>query len=154
MSTAANAGSIKLPKFLVTTVEPKSQDGDKVVYDFHSKQLGELPLFLVDVKYEDKASVAAEWKEQSVPECTKYKQFVDAGKGDFSGTAVSQARGSEFTVALTLTLIAIALTPAPTVALAPALAPAPSLATHILLVALDHVALTLTSGTTPHVRSP
>jgi len=97
MSTAANAVSIKLPKFLVTTVEPKSQDGDKVVFDRYSKQTGELPLFLVDVKYEDKASVAAEWKEQSVPECTKYKQFVDAGKGDFSGTAVSQA---EFTALL------------------------------------------------------
>ena len=159
MSTAANAGSIKLPKFLVTTVEPKSQDGDKVVYNKHSTQLDKLPLFLVDVKYEDKASVAAEWKQDTektkdTEGTTKYKQFVDAGKGDFSGTAVSQARGSEFTVALTLTLIAIALTPAPTVALAPALAPAPSLATHILLVALDHVALTLTSGTTPHVRSP
>ena len=135
-------------------MEATAQDGDKVVFNRYSKQTGEMPLFLVDVKYEDKASVAAEMKEQSVPECTKYKQFVDAGKGDFSGTAVSQARGSEFTVALTLTLIAIALTPAPTVALAPALAPAPSLATHLLLVALDHVALTLTSGTTPHVRSP
>ena len=94
MSTATDAVSIKLPKFLVTTLEPKSQDGDKVVFDRYSKQLGELPLFLVDVKYEDKASVAAERKEQSVPACTKDKKFVDAGKGDFSGRAVSQARPS------------------------------------------------------------
>ena len=62
MSAATDAVSIKLPKFLVTTVEPKSpQDGDKVVFNRLSaqNQLGELPLFLVDVKYEDKASVAA-----------------------------------------------------------------------------------------------
>ena len=94
MSAATDAVSIKLPKFLVTTVEPKSQDGDKVVFNRLSEQAGELPLFLVDVKYEDKASVAAEMKEQSVPECTKDKKFVDAGEGDFSGRAVSQARGA------------------------------------------------------------
>ena len=115
MSTAADAVSIKLPKFLVTTLEPKSQDGDKVVFTCFSEQnqSSELPLFLVDVKYEDKASVAAEWKDQPklgtktkpLPsDNTKIKSFVDAGEGDFSGRAVSQARGSELTVALTLTL--------------------------------------------------
>ena len=61
MSTATDAVSIKLPKFLVTTLEPKQpQDGNKVVFNRYSKQAGELPLFLVDVKYEDKASVAAD----------------------------------------------------------------------------------------------
>ena len=97
MSTAADAVSIKLPKFLVTTVEPKSQDGDKVVFDRYSKQTGELPLFLVDVKYEDKASVAAELKhdgQEGEGKGTMIKKFADAGEGDFSGTAVSQARGA------------------------------------------------------------
>ena len=89
MSAATDAVSIKLPKFLVTTLEPKSQDGDKVVFDRYSKQIGELPLFLVDVKYEDKASVAAEWKHDGQE--GKGKKFVDAGKGNFSGTAVNQA---------------------------------------------------------------
>ena len=43
------------------TLEPKQQDGDKVVFNRYSEQnqKSELPLFLVDVKYEDKASVAA-----------------------------------------------------------------------------------------------
>ena len=92
MST--DAVSIKLPKFLVTTVVPKSQDGDNVVFDRYSKQTGELPLFLVDVKYEDKATIAAEWKEDGnkEPKIT-IKKFADEGLGDFSGTAVSQARG-------------------------------------------------------------
>ena len=102
MSTATDAASdIKLPKFLVTTVAPKSQDGDKVVFDRYSKQTGELPLFLVDVKYEDKATIAAKWDQivEATPEDkgTKYedkgtevKRFVDEGDGDFSGTAVSQ----------------------------------------------------------------
>ena len=105
MSTATDAASdIKLPKFLVTTVAPKSQDGDKVVFDRYSKQTGELPLFLVDVKYEDKATIAAEWdqivkatdedKGTKYKDGTKVKRFVDEGKGDFSGTAVSQARGA------------------------------------------------------------
>ena len=92
MSTTTE--SIALPKFLVTTLEPKQQDGDKVVFNYLSEQneKSELPLFLVDVKYEDKASVAAELKEQPVPGCTKDKKFVDAGEGDFSGRAVSQVR--------------------------------------------------------------
>ena len=90
MSTATDAVSIALPKFLVTTVEMKSQDGDKVVFDRYSKQGGELPMFLVDVKYEDKASVAAQLTPQDNTE-TKIKTFADEGKGDFSGTAVSQA---------------------------------------------------------------
>ena len=105
MSTANDASPIKLPKFLVSTVEPKSRDGDQVVFDRYSKQTGELPLFLVDVKYEDKATVAAEW-DQIVEKTedhdgTKIKRFVDEGKGDFSGTEVSQARGAHLlTVAL------------------------------------------------------
>ena len=90
MSTAADAVSIKLPKFLVTTLEPKSQDGDKVVFDRYSKQIGELPLFLVDVKYEDKASVAGKWVDPSDP--GKGKEWtLDKGEDKFSGTAVSQA---------------------------------------------------------------
>ena len=108
MSTTTE--SIALPKFLVTTLEPKQQDGDKVVFNYLSEQneKSELPLFLVEVKYEDKASVAAEWKHDGQE--GKGKKFVDAGKGNFSGTAVNQARGSEFTVALTTpTAIALAL---------------------------------------------
>ena len=98
MSTATDAVSIKLPKFLVTTLEPKSQDGDKVVFTCFSEQnqSGELPLFLVDVKYEDKASVAAELKhdgQEGEGKGTMIKKFADAGEGNFSGTAVSQARG-------------------------------------------------------------
>ena len=62
LSAAAGDVSIALPKFLVTTLEPKQQDGDKVVFNYLSEQneKSELPLFLVEVKYEDKASVAAE----------------------------------------------------------------------------------------------
>ena len=99
MSTATDAASdIKLPKFLVTTVAPKSQDGDKVVFDRYSKQTGELPLFLVDVRYEDKASVAAELKhdgQEGEGKGTMIKKFADEGEGNFSGTAVSQARGAQ-----------------------------------------------------------
>ena len=94
MSTATDAASdIKLPKFLVTTVAPKSQDGDKVVFDRYSKQTGELPLFLVDVKYEDKASVPGKWVEPS-DEGRGKEWTIDKGEGDFSGRAVSQARGA------------------------------------------------------------
>ena len=107
MSNATDAVSIKLPKFLVTTVEPKSQDGDKVVYDFHSKQLGELPLFLVDVKYEDKPgkwvdSVPGKWVDPS-DEGRGKEWTMDEGEGNFSGTAVSQA---EFTSPSLLALLA------------------------------------------------
>ena len=50
MSTANDAApTIKLPKFLVSTVEPKSRDGDRVVFNRYSKQTGELPLLLVEV---------------------------------------------------------------------------------------------------------
>ena len=93
MSTAADAVSIKLPKFLVTTLEPKSQDGDKVVFDRLSIQLDKLPLFLVDVKYEDKASVPGKWVEPS-DEGRGKEWTIDKGEGDFSGTAVSQAGGA------------------------------------------------------------
>ena len=76
------------------TLEPKSQDGDKVVFDRYSKQIGELPLFLVDVKYEDKATVAGEWADPNDPGKGKRSEGKGDEKGDFSGTAVSQASPS------------------------------------------------------------
>ena len=88
---------IALPKFLVTTVKPQSQDGDKVVFNHLSKQVGDLPVFLVNVKYEDKASVAGKpFIDGKVDEIkkltgTEIKKFADDGKGEFSGTLVSQA---------------------------------------------------------------
>ena len=94
----------------MTTVEPKSQDGDKVVFDRYSEQLSEMPLFLVDVKYEDKASVPGKWVD-SVPgkwvdpsdEGRGKEWTMDEGEGNFSGTAVSQA---EFTSPGLLALLA------------------------------------------------
>ena len=56
-----------------------------------------MPLFLVDVKYEDKASVVAELKhdgQEGEGKGTMIKKFADEGEGNFSGTAVSQARGA------------------------------------------------------------
>jgi len=94
---------IALPKFLVTTVKPQSQDGDKVVFNSLSKQVGDLPVFLVNVKYKDKASVAGKpFIDGKVDEIkkltgTEIKKFADDGKGEFSGTLVSQA---EFTALL------------------------------------------------------
>jgi len=91
---------IALPKFLVTTVKPQSQDGDKVVFNHLSKQVGDLPVFLVNVKYEDKASVAGKpFIDGKVDENsgTEIKKFADEGEGEFSGTLVSQA---EFTALL------------------------------------------------------
>ena len=86
---------IALPKFLVTTVKPQSQDGDKVVFNHLSKQVGDLPVFLVNVKYKDKASVAGEpfidGKVDEKNSGTEIKKFADEGKGEFSGTLVSQA---------------------------------------------------------------
>ena len=85
--------SIALPKFLVTTVAPKSQVGDKIVFDSKSPEAsGELPVFLVDVKYEDNASVAGKWTQAEPRDEGKGKNWtVDKhGKGKFSGTAVSQ----------------------------------------------------------------
>ena len=52
-----------------------------------------MPLFLVDVKYEDEISVRGEWADSNDPGRGK-KWTKDEGEGDFSGTAVSQA---EFT---------------------------------------------------------
>ena len=86
---------IALPKFLVTTVKPQSQDGDKVVFNHLSKQVGDLPVFLVNVKYEDKASVAGKpFIDGKVDENsgTEIKKFADEGEGEFSGTLVSQAQ--------------------------------------------------------------
>ena len=102
MSTATDTVWIALPKFLVTTVKPKSQVGDKVVFDRLSEQLGEMPLFLVDVKYEDEISVRGEWADSNDPGRGK-KWTKDEGEGDFSGTAVSQA---EFTSPSLLALLA------------------------------------------------
>ena len=76
------------------TLEPKSQDGDKVVFDRYSKQIGELPLFLVDVKYEDNASVAGKWTQAERDEGKGKTWTEDKGLGEFSGRAISQA---EFT---------------------------------------------------------
>ena len=87
---------IALPKFLVTTVKPQSQDGDKVVFNHLSKQVGDLPVFLVNVKYEDKASVAGvpviDGKVDEKNSGTEIKKFADEGEGEFSGTLVSQAQ--------------------------------------------------------------
>ena len=97
LSAAAGDVSIALPKFLVTTVAPKSHVGDKIVFDSKSPEavVGELPVFLVDVKYEDNAFVAGEWTQAERDEGKGKRWTVDEhGKGKFSGTAVSQA---EFT---------------------------------------------------------
>ena len=94
MSTATDAEPIKLPKFLVTTVAPKSQDGDKFVFDRYSQSVGEMPVFLVDVKYEGKATVAAEWVDTSDHGKGKISEGKGDELGDFSGTAVSQASPS------------------------------------------------------------
>ena len=93
LSATAGDVSIALPKFLVTTVAPKSQVGDKIVFDSKSPEAsGELPVFLVDVKYEDNASVAGKWTQAEPRDEGKGKNWtVDKhGKGKFSGTAVSQ----------------------------------------------------------------
>ena len=86
--TAAGDVSIALPKFLVTTVKTE-QVGDKVTYNSSSIESSELPVFLVDVKYEGKASVAGQWKKTSDEGIGK-EWNMDNGEGDFSGTAVSQ----------------------------------------------------------------
>ena len=90
LSTAAGSVPVALPKFMVTTVAPKSQDGAKFVFDRYSKESSKLPVFLMDVKYEDKASVAGKWVDPSDP--GKGKEWtLDKGEDKFSGTAVSQA---------------------------------------------------------------
>tara|TARA_B100000795_G_scaffold56339_1_gene37224 strand:- start:480 stop:1268 length:789 start_codon:yes stop_codon:yes gene_type:complete len=99
-STATDGVSIKLPKFLVTTVEPKSQVGDKFVFNSKSAQNSKLPVFLVDVKYEGKASVAGRCWAGRYPKGKGKKWTEDEyGLGEFSGTAVSQV---EFTSSITL----------------------------------------------------
>ena len=96
--SAPGGSSIALPKFLVTTVKPQSQDGDNVVFDRYSKQVSDLPVFLVNVKYEDKASVASKpfidgkVDKETENSGTEIKKFADEGKGEFSGTLVSQAQ--------------------------------------------------------------
>ena len=50
--------------------------------------------FLVDVKYEDKATVAGEWADPNDPGKGKRSEGKGDEKGDFSGTAVSQASPS------------------------------------------------------------
>ena len=91
LSTAPGAASIACPKFLVTTVAPKPQpnaDG-KFVFNSKDKESSDLPVFLVDVKYEDKASIPAEWKDKD--RTWKGKTWTeDKGEGDFSGTVVTQ----------------------------------------------------------------
>ena len=94
LSTDPGAASIALPKFLVTTVKPKSNAGGKFVFDRYSKSVGELPVFLVDVKYEDKATVPGEWADPNDPGKGKRSEGKGDEKGDFSGTAVSQASPS------------------------------------------------------------
>ena len=102
LSTDPSAASIAFPKFLVTTVKPESNADGKFVFDRYSQSVGELPVFLVDVKYEGKATVAGEWADSNDPGKGK-KWNMDEGEGDFSGTAVSQA---EFTSPSLLALLA------------------------------------------------
>ena len=99
LSTAAGDVTIALPKFLVTTVKTE-QVGDKVTYNSSSIESSELPVFLVDVKYEGKASVAGRCWAGRYPKGKGKKWTEDEyGLGEFSGTAVSQV---EFTSSITL----------------------------------------------------
>ena len=92
LSTAPGAPSIACPKFLVTTVAPKSKpnaDG-KFVFNSKDKESSDLPVFLVDVKYKDKASIPAEWTDKGKDKEWKGKTWTeDKGEGDFSGTVVT-----------------------------------------------------------------
>ena len=106
---------IKMPKFLVTTVEPTSQVGDTCVFNAKSSEAKYryTKLFLKDMasvegKYvnindtklvflKDRASI--EWKYVDINDEGKTKKWnkdegKDKGEGGFSGTVVSQA---EFT---------------------------------------------------------
>ena len=101
LSTAPGAPSIACPKFLVTTVAPKSQPNADGKFVFNSKDkesTSNLPVFLVDVKYEDKGewkdAIPAEWEfiNKGIPDKGKGKKWTeDKGEGDFSGTVVTQA---------------------------------------------------------------
>ena len=93
LSTAAGDVSIALPKFLVTTVKTE-QVGDKVKYNSSSLESSEHPVFLVDVKYEGKASVKGKWFDPDLPGKGKTWTEDTYGLGEFSGRAVSQV---EFT---------------------------------------------------------
>ena len=107
--------SIKMPKFIVTTVEPTSQVGDTFVFNAKSSEAKYryTKLFLKDMasvegKYvnindtklvflKDRASI--EWKYVDINDEGKTKKWnkdegKDKGEGGFSGTVVSQA---EFT---------------------------------------------------------
>jgi len=97
MSTATDTVSIALPKFLVTTVEPKSNADGKFVFNSKSKESSKVPVFLKDVKYGDKASVAGKWVEPSDEGRGKEWAEDTLAEGDFSGRVVTQA---EFTEAL------------------------------------------------------
>ena len=91
LSTDPGAASIALPKFLVTTVQPKSNADGKFVFNSKSKESSESPAFLVDVKYEHMPSVPGEWTDPK--DQGKGKTWTeDKGLGEFSGRAISQAR--------------------------------------------------------------
>ena len=94
LSTDPSAASIALPKFLVTTVAPKSNADGKFVFNSKSKESSESPAFLVDVKYEHMPSVPGEWTDPK--DQGKGKTWTEDKGEDFSGTAVTQA---EFTIA-------------------------------------------------------
>ena len=86
--------SIKMPKFLVTTVEPTSQVGDTFVFNAKSSEAKYryTKLFLKDM-----ASV--EGKYVDINDEGKAKKWnkdegKDKGEGGFSGTVVSQANHS------------------------------------------------------------
>ena len=111
LSTARGDVSIALPKFLVTTVKTE-QVGDKVTYNSSSLESSELPVFLVDVKYEDEASVAAEWVKTN--DQGKGKKWTgDKGLGEFSGTVVSQVELSALATANPSLALTLAHSPSP-----------------------------------------
>ena len=68
--------------------------GDKVVFDRYSKSVSGLPLFLMNVKYEEQASVTGHWVDTSDHGKGKISEGKGDELGDFSGTAVSQASPS------------------------------------------------------------
>eukprot|EP00964_Phaeocystis_antarctica_P024080 scaffold13471_cov66-Phaeocystis_antarctica.AAC.6 len=86
------AASIKLPKFLVTTVAPDNSPGRNKeglyegLYEFDSTSegsTGEQPVFLLDVQYQGK-SVNTDLDKDN-----------DKGKGKFEGKAVSQVNNPD-----------------------------------------------------------
>ena len=89
LSTTPGDTSIALPKFLVTTVAPKSNADGKFVFNSKSKESSESPAFLVDVKYEHMPSVPGEWTDPK--DQGKGKTWTEDKGEDFSGTVVDQA---------------------------------------------------------------